>query len=269
MHLLRRLCSCSSAQSPTRALEAEYDGAYAIFPADRGIVLVELIGGGQARVTLALTGLAPNADYSLLWSKARCGRSSSASKTVLELDLTTNGAGAAYRAEVVPWLWAAVAPVPQSARLARDGASGQSCARANAFGDANGDESVSGTDYALFNNGTRRGLVVLERLGDTTGHLSWSLSGLKPGKSYRLMATTAGCAGTPNMANRLFSINFVAPATGIHAEKNQDVEVENDETHLGRPRLPCTANGRQRVGLPRRVGDRPDHRSSRDLKGTL
>ena len=45
------------------------------------------------------------------------------------------------------------------------------------------------------------------------------------------MATTAGCAGTPNMANRLFSINFVAPATGIHAEKNQDVEVENDETH--------------------------------------
>ena len=99
---------------PTRALEAEYDGAYAIFPADRGIVLVELIGSGEARVTLALTGLAPNADYSLLWSKARCGRSSSASKTVLELDLTTNGAGAAYRAEVVPWLWAAVAPDPKA-----------------------------------------------------------------------------------------------------------------------------------------------------------
>jgi hypothetical protein len=223
-----------SIASPGAALEAEYDGIYGLLATTygRGSFLVDFIDADEVRLTTALMNLDESTEYRLVLSKARCGRTNTAQKEVLRTTFSSDANGAAYRIEVVPWLWLQSAPVPMSARIRPvDGGPGV-CFRADAFNRTghNAGGSFAQMEYSRFINGPRRGLVFLDRLDGGSGRLSWSFSGLVSG-DYRLVGSTAGCDKAVTNANRLYSIEFHVDASGIHAEKNQDIEVENDETH--------------------------------------
>ena len=219
--------------SPAAALDAEYDGIYGLIATTygRGSFIIELTSTDQARVTTALKGLEANAEYELILSKAPCGNANSPAKEVLRTTFMADVNGAAYRAEVVPWLWSSRAPVPRSARLRPMNDSHVVCVGASAFnrlGASSGGGNIAEMRYARFWAGNHRGLVFLDRVDGSTGRLSWSISGLSAGM-YRLTGATVGCNSAVKAGSRLYQTTFGPDVNGI-AVGRQNVAVDNDET---------------------------------------
>jgi len=196
----------------------------------RGIVLAEWTDRASAsgRLSLHLTGLNRDDRVQLVLSSAPCGTPMTSASRLLAVWLPVGAKGRIWRDRMAVTLTKGTFGDVRTVRLMEDEGIFFGCRTATVWDDTDIAHVVNGA-FAILNEGTRKGIVVIGPADEDGARVAWSLS-IGPDTTDRLVGTSTGCAAGIGVASRLFSLPVTPTSPGVSFRSGRTETLDKDET---------------------------------------